>query len=479
VQAARAKQLQRDEELFAARAKLKGAEESAKRLKEEADRLTDEADRIKKEGVRGKETDVKLEVIRNRQQIVSTQLNDAERDRTLAEHAIRMLLELQASVSASRTAKLVENKDGKLDGAVQTAAVLTPEQSAETQRIKRRLADERMIDALSAANSAETAMRDATAQFDALEREYQSAKAQTTADSTNDVTIADINNRLIQVRRKYNDAVRDRSRAKAAVRELSDQVNQNPTRRTADAVKDPHDESSMQANKRLLDEEIEHCLTSRRRIDDVIRQRTQEAQQLDRQVTAKTLEVAEAKTREASNDPASQRPVWRELQSSLDGLEKKRREMDRELADLKRQRAEVEATLKELVAQIHAPLDGKASSAEKPAGQSAPAPADAKQPQSRRHSRERVLATTVGLAEKLTDPALDECQRDGVYAVALRAVADEALADAREVWRQVHTSKQRSGGTLAAAREAQAREQYYRFKAQAQVAASQAAWFGY
>ena len=105
--------------------------------------------------------------------------------------------------------------------------------------------------------------------------------------------------------------------------------------------------------------------------------------------------------------------------------------------------------------------------------------ADDKQPQSRRQSQQRVLATTVGLADILSDPALDECQRDGVYAVALRTVADEVLADARDVWRQVHQAKQRSGGTLEAAREAQAREQYYRFKAQAQLAASQAAWFGY
>ena len=36
----------------------------------------------------------------------------------------------------------------------------------------------------------------------------------------------------------------------------------------------------------------------------------------------------------------------------------------------------------------------------------------------------RSLVATVDLAEKLSDPALDECQRDGVYAVAVRTVAE-------------------------------------------------------
>jgi len=479
VEAARAKQRQRDEELFAARAKLQASEESAKRLKEEVERLAHEVDRIKKEGVTGKETDTKLEAIHNRQRVVSTKLADADHDHTLAQHQIRVLLELQAAASTAKTGKVEVGQDDRRHGAVQTAVAQTSEQSAEFQRIKRRLAEERLIDALSAANSAEKAMRDAKAQFEALEREYQSVKAQATPDSTNDVTIADLNNRLIQVRRKYNDAVRDRSQAKVAVRELSNQLTPNPTRRAAVAVKEPQEESATQANSRLLDEEIEHCVTSKRRIDDLIRQRTQEAQQLVRQITDKELAVADAKTHAASGDLASQRPVWRELQSSLDELQKKRREVERELADLNRQREQVEATLKDLVAQIHAPLDPEAAPVEEPAVQPAPAPAGAKQSQSRRQSRERVLATTVGLADKLSDPALDECQRDGVYAMALRTVADDALVDARDVWRQVHVSRHQSGGTQEAAREAQAREQYFRFKAQAQVAASQAAWFGY
>jgi hypothetical protein len=83
-------------------------------------------------------------------------------------------------------------------------------------------------------------------------------------------------------------------------------------------------------------------------------------------------------------------------------------------------------------------------------------------------AQRRLAETRCSYARVVSDLATDPAQREYVRALASLTASNEALRDAKRIWKKVHAAYVVGSKGGEAKEEAQAREQYFQFKTQTQ-----------
>jgi hypothetical protein len=85
-------------------------------------------------------------------------------------------------------------------------------------------------------------------------------------------------------------------------------------------------------------------------------------------------------------------------------------------------------------------------------------------------AQRRLAEARVSYARSASELGEDPVKREYVFALAALQASNQALNDARRIWKQVHrTYVEGEPGAMESQHEAQAREQYFQFKSQTQL----------